>query len=341
MRESARGRKRMLSAVSWVAPCFFVAVGGIYYHYRTTHNSMPVARPVPAGSVVENDSSGAPSPRDPTSPALASPERPTNPVPKEILVDPAFDEIIRSLETEAAEAFDKDEQVRLAKFELTLRQQMAAGWRPPGKELELPLTDEEIASMPTRELGIRLWAIGLHARELITFDRPNSAMKRLEVCYQGYAELFRRPDLWEALRDGVVAGSSQLDATKSDRENLSFVMTLTSLPETYGYPPIRRSILGHEKELMQAHITALLKVKDFVLALAHRGAPMGTAALVTPRTVIILSQTALAMGKPLSPALTLSARQSLSQFEWREGCTGEDIPRYVDMSVTKLREFID
>jgi hypothetical protein len=256
-----------------------------------------------------------------------------------MIVDPVVDEVIRSLEAQAGEVFDQEEEARLAKFELELRQQLASGWRLPGKEL--PLTEEEIGKMPTKELGIRLWATGLHARELMTFDHANYAMKRLEVFYKGYAELFRRPDLWEAMIGGMDMLSSQLDTTRSDQENLSLVMALTTLPETYGYPPIRRSIAGHEKELIRAHVAALLKIKDFVLADSRRDASLSTAARVTRRTVIILSQTALALGKPLSPTRALAARRSLSQFQWSEGGTREDMPRYVDLSVAQLQGLID
>jgi hypothetical protein len=229
--------------------------------------------------------------------------------------------------------------VRLAKFELELRQQLASGGKVWGKELTQ--TEEEIRKMPTRELGLRLWATGLHARELMTFDHPNYAMKRLEVFYKGWAELFHRPDLWEAMIGGIETLSSQLDTTGSDQENLRVVMALTTLPETYGYPPIRHSLAGHKKELIRAHLAALLKIKAFVLVVSRRGAALNTAALVTPRTVIILSQTALALGKSLSPTQARAARQSLSLFRWSEGHTREDLPRYVDLSVTQLQRLID
>jgi hypothetical protein len=297
--------------------------------------SSPPARSAAANPPGESTPTVDASQRSLSSQSSTSQDGPTDPVPAKIVVDPAVDEVIRSLETKTA---DKAEEMRLAKFELELRLQLASGRKIWGEELTQ--TEEEIRKMPTRELGLRLWATGLHAREFMTFDHPNYAMKRMEVFYKGWAELFQRPNVWEAMIGGIETLSSQLDTTKSDRENLEFAMALMTLPETYGYPPIRRSLIGHEKELIQAHVAALLKIKEFVLAVSGRGTSR-TAALMTPRTAIILSQTAVALGKSLSPALALSARESLSQFPWSEGYTSEDIPRYVDQAVLKLRGIID
>lgn len=246
-----------------------------------------------------------------------------------------LDEAMKGLPTKVV-----DEGVRLAKFELYLRQELASGWKPPWKGLEVQLTDDEIRKMPTKELGVHLWATGVHARELFLFNRPSSAMKRLEVCYKGYAELFSRPDLWEAIIDGIDISSAQIDPDRSDQENLNLVMALTTLPETYGYRPIRNNLSGHEKELIEAHIAALLRIRAFVLAVSGRDAP-STAALVTPRTAIALCESALTMGERLSRPQALSAQQSVSRFDWREGRTNEDIPRYIDQAVVELRGLVD
>lgn len=341
MSESRIMGRRMLRIASWAVLCLLPVGGGVYYHWRTARASMPLAHSGPPESRAEDASAASLFPSDPPSQLAASDDRAGDPAPTEVTVDPVLDRLLESLETEAAKALDEDEEARLAEFELKLRQQLALGWKPPWREFDLDLTDEEIRKSPTRDLGIRLWATGLHARELIAFSRPNDAMKRLEVCYRGYAELFSRPDLWEAFRDGVVACSAQLAPAKSDQENLNFVMSLTTLPEMYAYPPIRRNMTGHEKEMIQAHITALLNIKEFVRAVSVRDTPESTAALVTPRTVIVLCQSALAIGKGLSPTQASSARDSLSQFKWSEEAMTEDIPRYVEQGVAELRGLVD
>ena len=257
------------------------------------------------------------------------------------LQDRPIDDVVDELRKGLLKQIDEDEEVRLARFERNLRRQLNSGWKPPWKDYELQVTEDEIRKMPTKELGVRLWATGVHARKLLLFDHPNSALRRLEVCYKGYAELFNRPDLWEAIVAGINTCSSQLSASKSDRKNRTLVMSLTTLPEMYGYPPIRKRLAGHEKELIKAHMAALLRVKAFVVAVSSRGSSR-TAALITPRTAINLWKCALALGEHLSPTQATSARrQPMSRFKWRKGHTDEDIPRYIDQAVIELRRFVD
>jgi hypothetical protein len=234
---------------------------------------------------------------------------------------------------------ERAEQERLAKLDTRLRRQLASGWQPPWKGLELDLSPEAIGKMPTKQLAVRLWASGIHARELLLFDRPNSAMKRLEVCYKGYAELFGRRDLWEAMADGIQTSSVLLSADRTDRENRRLLSALTTLPQTYGYPPIRKTIAGHEKALIRAHVAALVRIKALVVAVRGRGA--SGAALVTPRTVIQLCESALALGQRISPKQTAAARRSVAAFAWRDGQAGRDIPRYVDRAVPALERLAE
>jgi len=113
-------------------------------------------------------------------------------------------------------------------------------------------------------------------------------------------------------------------------------MALTTLPETYAYPPISQALVGHEKELITAHVAALLRIKAFVSAVSARGSSK-TAKLVTPRTVINLSQIALTIGERVWPMQAKSARHSMSQFEWTKEYSDENLARYIDKAVAELR----
>jgi hypothetical protein len=202
MRKWKSSKNRILSGARLAVGCVLVIAAGVNCRpdrsLQTPEVSTSSGVPNPIG---EGNLPAGLSSRGPSSQASPPYRGTADPPGDETFVDRYVDETIRRLEAGASEPLDKAEESRLAAFELDLRRQMASGWIPPGKgRLELPQTEEEIRRMPTRELGIGLWATGLHARELIAFLNPDMAMKRLEVCYKGHAELFQRPDLWQATR---------------------------------------------------------------------------------------------------------------------------------------------
>jgi hypothetical protein len=134
-------------------------------------------------------------------------------------------------------------------------------------------------------------------------------MKRLEVFYKGYAEFFSRPNLWEAMAAALTDSATQLNLSKTDKENLNYVMVLNTIPDAYNYPPIKRSIAGHEKQLIQAHISALLKIKTFVEKQAN-----STASKTSPPASIRLVESALTLANNYIPAKAEAARKKISKF---------------------------
>ncbi|MCF7957502.1 MAG: HEAT repeat domain-containing protein [Phycisphaerae bacterium] len=238
-------------------------------------------------------------------------------------------------ETQPSKSVKTDEEVRLEKLEIRLREQLATGWTPPWKSLNIPFTYEQINKMPTKELGVRLWATGLYARESLIFDHPNTAMKRLEVFHKGYTELFNRPDLWEAIVAGITVSSTQLSPSKPDKENLNRIMALTSISDTYEYPPVKRNIAGHEKELINAHIRALSKIKTFVEEMSG-----STPSCISPRVAIRLCESALVLAKNYAPIKADSAGKKMSQFKWPKENFSKAIPGYIDQSVSALNRLV-
>jgi hypothetical protein len=324
MSQSNRSSKRMLSAKLWVMLFLLLLVGaGILYYHHVRYSLSPSSPSGAAGSAGPESASTAQPASDPSLQSATSQDR---------SIDPMLDKINEALLKE----IDEDERIRLLLFEAKMRKHLNSGWKPPWRGLEIKETEDEIRKMPTKELGIRLWATGIHARELLLYDNPNRALVRLKVFYKGYAELFSRPDLGEAMVAAIDASSSQLSPDNSDRANLSFVMALTTLPMTYAYPPISQALVGHEKELITAHVAALLRIKAFVSAVSARGSSK-TAKLVTPRTVINLSQIALTIGERVWPMQAKSARHSMSQFEWTKEYSDENLARYIDKAVAELR----
>ena len=322
----SEGRMSVRTVAAWAAPCCLILVGAALYWVYGNHTSQANH---PSSSAIASAPQPPASPHGNTAVGALS----TTSIPSEsgtYAGDPMLDDIRKEVLAEV----EKNEDVRLAQFELRLRQQMASGWKPPWRGLDVQLTDDELRTLSTTELAVRLWATGIHARELIAFDRASFAMKRLEVCYRGFSELFNRPDLLDAIIAGI-GMSSHLSPDRPDRDNLNLVMALTAVPQMYEYRPIRNTIVGHEQEVIDAHILALANIKTFVIAMSKRN----TAAMITPRSAIVLSNAALALAERISPMEAQAARESLSHFPWKAANEVDDIARYIDQSVGILKAF--
>ena len=327
-------REVVKSIIMWVAPCLLLLVGCVLFlYYRAPNN---------AASSTVTFASGSPHAVPttlPTSNPQSAPPAATNssvssssgPSKQDVGV---LDPVIYEMRKSVLEDMEKDEKLRLARYELELRKDMASGWNPPWKGLDIKLTDEELKKMPTKDLGAYLWSTGIHARTLILCPESNLALRRLEVCYRGYAELFSRPDLLDAILAGI-NGAALLSHDKTDQQNLSIVMALTSLPQTYGYPPIRDRIAGHEREVIRAHIAALRSIRNFVGAAYESNAL--TSVRISPRSSIVLSESALALGERLSPEKAKSARQTLAQFRFQDGKDYNDLVNYIDQAIAALQ----
>ncbi len=213
----------------------------------------------------------------------------------------------------------------LATFELALRASLKSGWQHTWSERGVWLTEKEIASLPTEELGKACFASGLPANLLLLYTNPNFAIRRLEVLHKhkGYAELFRRPDVWKGLIAAMEFHVSQLDPRAERAEgtdNINPIRGLRILPVFYAYPSIRKSITGHEKEMISAHIRALEKLITY-----H------DSQLFSLRVAPVLIKYGLALGKSISPQQYAAACSVLSQYGW-----GKDY----DQAIKELRRFV-
>ena len=319
-----KGRLSMKWLLIWIGPFCILLIGVAWYwvnHGRAHRTQSP---PSPA---LVNAAQPVSSPYSQTVEAASSLDSGTDGV------DPMLDDIRKNVIRE----IEKKEDVQLAQVEMRLRQLLANGWKPPWRALDVKLTDDEIRNMPTQTLAAHLFATGVPAREMIAFgDRAPVVMKRLEVCYRGYSELFGRPDLLDAIIAGLEM-SSYLSPDRPDRDNLNLVMALTAVPQMYGAAPIRDKIVGHERDLIKAHINALKNIRGYIVAMSTRT----TTCLITPRSAIVLSNTAIEVAEQVAPSEARAARAALSQFPWKAGNEAESIVSYIDQSLGVLKALIE
>lgn len=264
-----------------------------------------------------------------TRPTTAQPER-TDPLAN-------IDSVIRDFQ----KGMEQSEDMRLIQFDLELKQSLKSGWKPPWSDLAPRLTDEQIRTMSTEDLGKACLASGLPARSMLIYDNPHFGIRRLEILHKGYTELFRRPDSWKAFAAVADLCSSQLDPNGPTNDNVNAVMVLTSLPYFYGYPAIRKQLAGHEREIISAHLQTLKKISAYLDAPPDKGQPANSAPFFSATAPTSLITSALALGKALSPEKYQAARLALSRHQWAKDYSARDVKQYVDHATSELQRFLE
>jgi len=264
-----------------------------------------------------------------TQPAPSQPQR-INPLAN-------IDSVIRDFQ----KGLEQSEDLRLAQFDLELRRSLQLGWKPPWSDLAPGLTDEQIRTMSTEDLGKACLASGLPARSMMIYDNPHFGIRRLEILHKGYTELFRRPDSWKAFAAVADLCSSQLDPNGPTNDNVNAVMVLTSLPYFYGYPAIRKQLAGHEREIISAHLQSLKRISAYLDAPPGKGQAANSAPFFSATAPTSLITSALALGKAVSPEKYEAARLALSRHQWAKDYSARDVKQYVDDATSELQRFLE
>jgi hypothetical protein len=236
---------------------------------------------------------------------------------------------------------DPNEERRLDAVTRRLRESVASGWRPPWSDLEIQMTDEQIASASTETLAKACFASGLPARTFLLSNSPNAAIRRLEVLYRGYAELFGRADAWKVPIAVIDLYASALDPRGQAVGNVNAIMGLTTLPELYGYPSIRKSMVGHEKEIIVAHIRGLERISAYLASDLELGQEDASQPFFSVTAPITLVRWALALGRRLSVERYELAYTALSEYRWLQGDDPRRVKPFLDRAVKELGRFIE
>lgn len=273
----------------------------------------------------------------------ATPAASANAVPEEASAAPRYVEPLADLER-ISQAFhskpDPNEEKRLDSLERDLRQSVASGWRPPWSGLEIKMTDEQIASLPTEALAKACFASGLPARTSLLYDNPNASFRRLEVLYRGFGELFSRDDAWKIPIGVIDLYAADLDSHDQTGSNVNAIMGLTTLPELYGYPKVRKQIAGHEKEIIAAHIRSLERISVYLASMPASHQDDAPAPFFSVTAPVVLVRWALVLGRDVSAEQYDAAHAALSQYKWLQDESPQHAKPLVDRAIEELKPFV-
>ena len=246
------------------------------------------------------------------------------------------------LHTALLESMMVDSAIDLLEFEANLKVSLKGGCQPPWSNLAPKLTSEEIKSMSTEELTEACFSSGLPARTLLLYTDPRYAVKRLEILYPSYGELFAREDAWRIVPAALALHARQLDPNGPSKDNVNAFMGMVTTLNFYRVKGFGNRFLGHEREMVAAHVNTLVKIREYYRAVAENEAIGKGKQYVCPRTPVLVADWALVLLREASPddyekmiVVVTRARAGLSRNPTRQ-----DVMSYVDAVLAELNKYL-
>jgi len=253
-------------------------------------------------------------------------------------IDPLFGitDIARNLE----KGLGNDEEAKLSLFELELKQSLKDGWNPPWSELNLELPQSAISQMGTIELAKKCFEFSLPARSMLLYSNPNYGIRRLEVLNNGFKELFGRRDVSEGLVAVIDMYSNELAAAVDDKKQINAIMGLTTLPELYSYPGIRKKIVGHEKQILQAHLRSLKQLAEYLDRRSEENTSTISKSYFSSSACESLFRSGMALGQIIAPQKYQDLREKLSRENWNSVHTNIEAKKYLYSAIHDLENIV-
>lgn len=176
---------------------------------------------------------------------------------------------------------------------------------------------------------------GLVGFEMGLTDTLDPAFIRLEIHHNGFAELFKREDMWKGLLDTYYYLGKEIDPELSLRRMLMAVLSLDGLNKFYHYRPFKTQLKGREKEFLAASVYILRKMDTYLktydparLGLEEDDMPFSCeAASIVNTSLLLLREVDSNSFSQVKPVL--------ASVEWSEQNLS-NLKQYLDLSVRLL-----
>jgi len=255
------------------------------------------------------------------------PNRDTTPaLQQQILVSPLYglDDMLQTFTTEAAA-----NAATWADLDATREKWLAfkkAGGTKWGSDKWMK-TPEYYQKLPTTVLIRECFSTPTFWAEVNIYDDRRFGVESLRIFHNGFAELFRRDDLWQAVIQLYSDLGRKIDPDTPVQELVTATMHLDTLEVLYLYTPLRTQVRGREALFAQANLDVVKRyvsyLDNYSTATARGAGPLflGEACTLVKVALMLISQTDL--GK------YIMARTQLSRTIW----TTKQEPK-------QLREFL-
>jgi len=254
---------------------------------------------------------------------------PQTPEPK-LVVSPTheLDDIIESFEKELIE--ESQRVMDYVEAEAEWRVYRRDGGTCWGSE-EWMKTPEYYSELDTQALAVECYERTIFAHEMTIYDDPKLGWICLKIMHDGFAELFRRPDLWKGILAVYDMQASKLNPSNDLLAIRSASLTLHSLHVLYTLPEFKQQVQGREKEFLQAHVKVLKMYRDYIDRFDPEHVGASVPFFMEP---VVVGEVSLMLLKQVNPSAYAHVEPVIRQIKWPQKQDLKDIRNFLEIVIT-------
>lgn len=194
-------------------------------------------------------------------------------------------------------------------------------------------------SLNTFELAEECFSQNIFYNEMSIHSKPIAGFESLRIFHNGFAELFKREDMWKGVLYLYNNLSSKLDLQADLLQIVSTCGHLDELRKLYGLSPLREQVKGEERIFLAANLRVLKKFKWYLEN--YDPERLGTGG--SPgffREPCSVAQVALMLAKQVDPQRYAKIEPAIISIRWTKKQKVQDLKDFLDLVITSLEGFV-
>jgi len=194
-------------------------------------------------------------------------------------------------------------------------------------------------SLNTSELVEECFSRAIFKNETSIYNEPFFGLESLRIFHNGFAELFRREDLWK----GILHLYEHLSSKLTREADLMQIVTVSGhfdeLRKLYILSPLKEQVKGRERIFLAANLRVLKRFQWYLgnydpERLGTGGSPGFF------REPCSVARVALMLAKQVEPRRYLQIEPAITRVRWTKEQNPADLRSFINLVVTSLNGFV-
>jgi len=193
--------------------------------------------------------------------------------------------------------------------------------------------------LETPELAEECFSRATFGSEMTIYDEPMLGYYSLEIFHNGFAELFKREDMWKGILHAYDFLSLKLNPKSDLRTIVRVSNDLDAFHRMYRIPSFKEQVKGREAIFLEANLQVLKRYRQYLedydpIALGTKGSPGFF------REPISVARVALMLAKQVAPHRYAGIEPALRSVRWSKEQRVEDLKSYINLVIESLDEIV-
>ena len=233
-------------------------------------------------------------------------------------------------------AFEARLIARLAKREDALLELKRSGKTFWGSDAWMK-SPEYYASLPTIKLAEECFARSVFGNEMSIYNDPRFGLQRLRIMHNGFAELFKREDMWK----GILAAYDHMSSRITPESDLMTIITASAnfdaMDVLYQFPPLKKQVAGREAIFLAANLRTVKRYRWYLDNYDPEKLGTDKPFFCEPCSVAIV---ALMLAEKVDARRFAEVAPAIRSVRWPKEQDIEDVKNYLDLVIKSLEGLI-